>query len=146
MRERRRGKKLGYSKDARKALLRGLARALLLHGAVKTSRPRAKQLRGFVDRLVTAAKKETIAARRQILATLGGDEETVARLFKRLPVFKERTSGFTRLIPLSERRGDGSLRTRVEWTDKEKKVEKSLPAGRQVAGVEKVEKGEKKKA
>lgn len=124
MRKRRKGRKLGYARDARKALLRGLVRALVLHEAIETSRPRAKQLRGFIDRLVTTTKKGTIAAKRQVVTSLGGDKETATRLFKKLPAFKERKSGFTRLIPLSERRGDGSLRTRVEWTDKEKKVER----------------------
>lgn len=123
-RHRSRVKKLGRTRDARKALLRGLLRSLVLYGHVETSRPRAKALRAFADRLVTTARKETVAAKRHVLAALGGDEETVARLFKKLPAFKERTSGLTRLIPLSERRGDGSLRTRIEWTDKEKKVSK----------------------
>lgn len=142
MRKRKKGRKLGYSGKARRALLRGLVRALVLYGAVETSHSRAKELAGFTGRLVTTAKKDSIAAKRQILAALGGDEKTVTRLFKRLPIFKERTSGFTRLIPLYTRRGDSSLRVRVEWTDKEKKVEKV----EKVAEVEKVEKGEKKKA
>lgn len=124
MRKRKKGRKLGYSGRARKALLRGLVRALVLHGRLETSSARAKELARFVDHLVTTVKKETIAAKRQVLATLGGDEETVTRLFKRLPVFKGRTSGFTRLIPLGTRQGDNSLRVRVEWTDKAEKVPK----------------------
>lgn len=124
MRKRKKGRKLGYSGKARRALLRGLVRTLVLHGGIETLSARAKELAGFVDHLVTTAKKETIAAKRQVVATLGGDEETVTRLFKRIAAFKERKSGFTRIIPLGQRRGDGALMVRVEWTDRTEKVPK----------------------
>lgn len=144
MRKRKKGGRLGRTYGARRGLLRGLLRSLVLHGTIETSSPRAKILRGFVDHLVTIVKKGTIASRRQAIAVLAGDEATVVKLFEKIPTFGTRTSGFTRSTPLASRRGDDSLRVRMEWTDKEKKVEKALPAGRQVARVAKVAKVEKR--
>lgn len=118
MRHRRQIKRLGRTQGARRALLRGLARSLVTHGRIETSLSSAKELRGFIDRLVGLAKKNTLAAHRRILADLGDDKKTVAGLFKIVPGFSQRTSGFTRLVPLGERRGDNSMRMKIEWTDK----------------------------
>lgn len=137
MRHRRHIKRLGRTQGARRALLRGLARSLVKHGRIETSASSAKELRGFVDRLVGLAKKDTLAAHRRILADLGDDKKTVEGLLKIVPGFSQRTSGFTRLIPLGERRGDNSMRTRIEWTDK---VEKAL----KVPNISKVSKASQK--
>lgn len=125
MRHRRHIKRLGRTQGARRALLRGFARSLVLHGRIETSLSSAKELRGFIDRLVSLAKKNTLAARRRILADLGDDKKTVKSFLEIVPGFSQRTSGFTRLIPLGERRGDNSMRTRIEWTDRKEKVEKA---------------------
>lgn len=141
MRKRKKGGRLGRTHGARRGLLRGLARSLVLHGTIETSSPRAKMLRGFVDHLVTIAKKGTVASRRQVLAVLAGDEETVVKLFEKIPTFGTRTSGFTRSTPLGSRRGDDSLRVRVEWTDKEKKALKVSKVSRVPQAEEKSKKG-----
>lgn len=122
MRKRTIGGRLGRTYGARRGLLRGLFRSLVLHGAIETSGPRAKTLRGFVDRLVTVAKKGTLAARRQVLSSLAQDEEIASKLFQKIPAFGARASGFTRSIPLGSRRGDSSFRVRIEWTDKEERA------------------------
>lgn len=120
MPHRRKVLKLGRTGGARKALLRGLTRALVKHGEIETSAPRAKVLRGYVDRLVSLAKKDGLVVKKRVLSKLGGDKETSQRLFRVAPLFSGRSSGFTRTIPLGTRRGDSSLRARVEWTDKGK--------------------------
>lgn len=143
MTHRRKVLKLGRTGGARKALLRGLTRALVRHGEIETSAPRAKVLRGYVDRLVSLAKKDGLVVKKRVLSKLGGDEETSQRLFKIAPLFSGRSSGFTRTIPIGTRRGDSSLRARVEWTDKGK-LTKSAQAGKEIElKEEKVKKAKK---
>lgn len=116
MRKRVYGRKLSRKKDAKRALLTGLVRALAKKGSIETSAARAKALKSFVDKLVSRAQKNSLAARRLVLARLGGDKETTTLIFdKILPRVGKRTSGFTRLIKLGTRPGDRSKRVRVEW-------------------------------
>lgn len=121
------GKKVGRTKDAKKALFRGLVRSLVKNGAIKTSEARAKAVKPFVDRLLVLAKKDTLGARRMVTTRLGGDEKTAGRLFAEiLPRVGNRTSGFTRIIRLNPRRGDASKRVRLEWVEA-KNEEKEKP-------------------
>lgn len=115
---------------AKKALVRGLVRALAKKGAVKTTDTRAKLVKHFVDKTVSAAKLDTVAARRCVLSLLGGDEETTGRIFALLPSFKDRTGGFVKIIHLVSRRGDASKQVKLEWVvdlPKSQKLKK-LPA------------------
>lgn len=107
------------SKEAvRLALARGLVRSLVIHGAVETTEVKAKELRPFVDNLVTHAREGTEAARRLVLARLGQDKEAVEGLFAHVAQINSRTSGFTRIIKLGRRVGDWAPTARLEWVDK----------------------------
>src|SRR5262245_27557666 len=101
-------RKLNRSAEHRHALMRNLARALFEHERIITTVAKAKEARRFVEKLITLAKRGTIAARRQAVAKLH-DEASVARLFKEIgPRFADRPGGYTRVIKRAERRlGDG---------------------------------------
>src|SRR6202035_5643891 len=108
MRHLKAGRKLGRNASHRLALFRHLARALIEHGRIITTVEKAKEVRPFVEKLVTLAKKGTLHARRLAIARLR-DKESVAKLFNELAEgFKDRPGGYTRVIKRHERRlGDG---------------------------------------
>jgi large subunit ribosomal protein L17 len=105
--------------DRRKALLRGLARAMLLHEAINTTEPRAKELRRFVERLITISKRGDVAARRLALQKLP-DKLLVEKLFDvYAPRFESRAGGYTRIIKLGPRKGDAAPMVRIEFVEHE---------------------------
>ncbi len=92
---------LHRDKRQRTALLRSLARSLVLHEGITTTVAKAKELRPFVERLVTTAKKNTLASRRDISTTLGGAATTVKKLHDDIaPRYKSRAGGYTRITLL----------------------------------------------
>lgn len=112
-------------KQTRRALLRGQVRSLVKNGAIETSQARARALKSFVDKLVSAAKENNLAARRRVEARLGGDRQTTRLLFSEIaPKFEDRISGFTRIIKLGRRLGDRSERVKIQWVEGKKKEEK----------------------
>lgn len=112
------GKKLSRGKKGREALLRSLVRAIVVSGKIVTTRAKAKATIGQIDKLITLAKKGTLDSRRRVLAFLGNDRETAERLVNILaPSFPNRNSGYTRIILLPSRKGDGAQMARLEWTD-----------------------------
>lgn len=116
MRKRVFGKKLSRDKGARRALFRSLVRALVLHGRIVTTKAKAKAIQGQIDKLVNTAKKDNVSGQRAVLSYLGNDRETAESIVKKIaPTFEKRTSGFTRIIPLPERRGDLAQMVRLEW-------------------------------
>ena len=118
MRKRVFGRKFGRDTDSRKALLRSLVRALVLSGKIETTRAKAKGVQGDIDKLVTLARKGGISQRRNALKELGNDRRTVNEIFdKVVKVFQNRTSGFTRIIPLVLRKGDSAQMVRLEWVE-----------------------------
>ena len=89
-------------------MLATMAGQVIQHGRIKTTGPRAKEVRGVVDRLVTIAKKDDLHARRQAAAVLK-DKSIVRRLFEDVaPDFDDRNSGYTRILKLGPRLGDGA--------------------------------------
>ena len=93
----------GRSSKQRKALMKSLARSLVLHERISTTEAKAKALRPFVERLVTYAKKNTLATRRLAIARLG-DEQAVAKLFSTIgPRYGTRTGGYTRVVKRAKR-------------------------------------------
>lgn len=126
MRHRLAGRKLGRNTHERRSLFRNLISSLILKERIKTSLAKAKTIKPLVDKLMTQAKKNTLAARRRVLAVLY-DRQTVDKLFKELaPRTGKRFSGFTRIRRLGRRLGDNSLMAQMEWVDQkiEKKAEK----------------------
>ncbi|WP_163469880.1 50S ribosomal protein L17 [Fusobacterium sp. IOR10] len=101
-------RKLGRRADHRKAMLKNLTISLVREERIETTVTRAKELRKFLDRMVTLGKKGTLADRRRAFAFLR-DEEAVAKLFNDLaPKYAERNGGYTRIIKTSVRRGDSA--------------------------------------
>jgi large subunit ribosomal protein L17 len=109
VRHAKRGRKLGREAAHRKAMLGTMAGQLITHGRIKTTEPKAKELRGVVDRLITVAKKEDgLAARRQAVKVLK-DKTVLRRLFEDVaPDLDDRNSGYTRILKLGSRPGDGA--------------------------------------
>ncbi|MGD0309487.1 MAG: 50S ribosomal protein L17 [Acidobacteriota bacterium] len=108
MRHRNAGRKLGRKTPHRIMMFRNLVTSLLDKERVRTTLPRAKEARPIAERMITLGKRESLHARRQALAFVK-DPEVVSKLFKTLaPRFAERPGGYTRIIRLGFRQGDGA--------------------------------------
>ncbi len=117
MKKRIYGKKLSRSRTARDAMYRSLIVALARYGRIETTKAKAKAVQVQVEKLVTTAKKGTLASYRSVLAYLANDKKTAKLLVNEIaPKFK-RESGYTRIIPLGQRRGDNTKMARLEWVD-----------------------------
>lgn len=114
MRHRKAGRRLGRDSAHRKATMKHLAVALFTHNAIETGLAKAKELRRFAEPLVTLAKTDTVANRRHAFAKLRSDE-AVRRLFTTIgPANAERPGGYTRILRLGTRVGDGAQKARIE--------------------------------
>ena len=92
---------LRRGKRQRTALLRSLARSLVLHEGITTTVAKAKELRPFVEKLVSTSKKNTVASRREVSSILGGSAPTVKKLHETLaPRYAKRPGGYTRIVRL----------------------------------------------
>ena len=119
MRHRMKGRKFNRSSSHRKAMLQNLASALLKHEQIKTTLPKAKDLRKVVDRLITLGKKGDLHARRRASARLP-DAEIVTKLFDTLgPRYAERNGGYTRVIRAGFRYGDAAPMAVIELVDRD---------------------------
>lgn len=115
--------KLGRTASHRDAMLRNMAMSLLEHRVIKTTDAKAKALRPVVDRIISTAKKGTVAAKRQVAKTVH-QKKVFKKLFEEIvPQFEDRDSGFTRVIKLGVRRGDGAPMSVVELLTEKPKVE-----------------------
>jgi large subunit ribosomal protein L17 len=125
MRHHKGNAKLGMMTSHRKAFMRNMARNLLKHERIETTKARAKESRKLVERLITLTKTDSVFSRRRAYDVLQ-DRDLVMKLFKDIaPLFKSRTSGYTRIIPLGFRRGDGADMVILELT--ERKIIEKLP-------------------
>lgn len=120
MRHRKGGKKLNRTSAHRKALNRNLTRSLILHGRIKTTVPKAKEMVPFASRLVTLAKDGSLAARRRAIEIMGEDE-AVGRLFTEIaPKFRDRPGGYLRITRMPfPRLGDKAPLAYVEFVEEE---------------------------
>src|SRR5688500_11723225 len=108
-------RKFGLEKDQRNSLMRSLARNLINENRITTTLPKAKELRPYVEKLVTKAKTGTLASRRLVISKIGGEDET-AILFKTIaPKYKDRKGGYTRIIKLSPRSLDAAPMAMIEF-------------------------------
>lgn len=108
MRHKKKLKKLGRPRAHRKALLRNQLISFFKHGRIKTTIQKAKETRKLAEKLITLAKEDTQVRRRQVFRILQ-DKEISEKLFKEIaPKFKDRNSGYTRIIKLGRRIGDGA--------------------------------------
>lgn len=113
------GKKLSRERSSRELLFVSLVESLVLNDKINTTKAKAKAIVGLVDRLVVLAKKETLASKRQILKRLKGNKEVSTKLWTNIATtFANRPSGFTRVVPLTQRKGDMAEMVRLEWVEK----------------------------
>ncbi|NIR51030.1 50S ribosomal protein L17 [candidate division KSB1 bacterium] len=108
MRHKKVGRKLGRTASHRRALFANVASALFKHKQIKTTTAKARQVRKEVDKLITFAKRGTVADRRQVLRRID-DKNVVKNLFDEIaPAYQDRNGGYTRVIKLGRRQGDGA--------------------------------------
>ncbi len=113
------GRKLNRSGSHRKAMFANMAAALLKHEQIKTTLPKAKDLRRVVDRLITLGKRGNLHARRQALSVLR-DTKITAKLFDQLAArYKDRAGGYTRVIKAGYRYGDMAPMGLIELVDRD---------------------------
>lgn len=123
MRHRLSGRHLGRTSAHRAALYRNLANALIEHEVIKTTLPKAKELRRFVERLITLAKVDTVANRRLAFARLR-NKEMVAKLFNAVsPACASRPGGYTRILKCGFRPGDQAPMAYIMLVDRTNKDE-----------------------
>ena len=118
MRHRNHRYRLGRVSEHRTAMLRNLLVSHFRHERVSTTEAKAKAVRGLADRMITLAKRESLHARRQVLAMVP-DREVVARLFDQIAArFADRPGGYTRIIHAGVRRGDAAPLVYLELVDR----------------------------
>jgi len=117
MRHRVAHRKLGRTTPHRMSLLRNLAASLIQHERIRTTEAKAKELRPFVEKLVTLGKRDSLHARRRALSILP-QKDVVRKLFSEVsPRFSERPGGYTRILKLGHRLGDGASMAFIEFVD-----------------------------
>jgi large subunit ribosomal protein L17 len=117
MRHRKSGRQLSRNSSHRWALMRNLITALLRIEKIQTTDPKAKELRRWVDRVITLGKEGSLHARRQVLGIVQ-DKAVVRKLFDTIaPRFKERAGGYTRIIKIGWRHGDAAQMSLIELVE-----------------------------
>lgn len=118
MRHRKSGRQLGRNSSHRHAMFRNMANSLTTHEIIKTTLPKAKELRRVIEPLITLAKEDSVARRRLVFAR-SGDRAVVTKLFNELaPRYKERQGGYTRIIKCGFRAGDNAPMAYIELVDR----------------------------
>ena len=119
MRHRKTGRKLNRNSPQRSSLKKGLAISIIEHESVNTTLAKAKEIRGFLEPLVTLAKENTVANQRLAYSKLRS-KEAVAKLFDELgPRYKDRPGGYLRVIKSGLRNGDKAPSAQVEFVDRQ---------------------------
>ena len=117
MRHRKSGKQLGRDSSHRKAMFRNMAVSLIEHEVIKTTLPKAKELRRVAEPLITLAKNDSVANRRLAFARMGS-KQAVGKLFTELaPRYNERPGGYTRILKCGFRPGDAAPMAFIELVD-----------------------------
>lgn len=121
-------RKLSRKSGPRKALLRGLATSVILYERVKTTLPKAKEIRPIVEKLITAAKKGDLAAIRALSSYLYGENAVQKLVTEIAPIYKDRNGGYTRIVKLGNRPGDNAPVAIIELVDMDKLAKAAVPA------------------
>lgn len=132
MRHQKSGRKLNRTASHRKALMMNMASSLVLHKRIRTTDAKAKELRGYIERLVTYAKKESVHGRRLIQKKLPGSlGKKVANILIHdiAPEFKERNGGYTRIIKLGNRKNDNASVSLIEFVGFENLIDTEVIEG-----------------
>ena len=121
MRHRKSGRKLGRNSSHRKAMFRNMAASLFRHETIRTTLPKAKELRRVAEPLITLAKQDAVARRRLAFSRLR-DDVAVGKLFNELgPRFKDRPGGYLRILKMGLRPGDSAPMALVQLMDQPEK-------------------------
>lgn len=111
-------RKLGRDNKHRRSMLATLTKQLVINGSINTTITRAKEVRKFMDKMITYGKKGDLVSRRKALAFLHNDKKVVDKIFNELaPRYQNRDGGYTQILKLDERRGDGSLIVMLKLMD-----------------------------
>ncbi len=113
MRDARRGRKFGRETDARRALLSGLASSLIINGKIRTTEARAKEVRKFLEPIITKARKQTMIARRMVGAQLNARAAT--RVMTIAKGYENRNGGYLRITKMGTRAGDAARVALIEF-------------------------------
>ncbi len=117
MRHRKSGRQLNRNSSHRKAMFKNMANSLFLHETIRTTLPKAKELRRVVEPLITKAKIDSVSNRRNIFSKLR-DDASVAKLFTQLgPFYKDRPGGYTRILKVGFRTGDKAPMAIIQLVD-----------------------------
>ena len=109
-------RKFGRTKNLRNALLNSLALNLIVREKIETTEPKAKELRPFIEKLVTQAKKGDLATRRLVISKLSNRSKEVKKLFEVLaPKYADTKGGYTRVVKLGARKSDGAPMAIIEF-------------------------------
>ena len=118
MRHRKSGRKFNINSSHRKAMFSNMANSLFKHELIKTTLPKAKELRSFAEPLITLSKEDNVAKRRLAFSRLR-DREVVTKLFNELgPRYKNRAGGYLRIIKCGFRSGDDAPMAYIELIDR----------------------------
>jgi large subunit ribosomal protein L17 len=146
MRHRIDHRKLGRTTEHRIAMLRNQAVSLVRHDRIRTTLEKAKELRRFVEKLITLAKKDTLASRR-LAARHVQDPEILKKLFATLgPLYAQRPGGYTRILKLGTRRGDGAQVAIIELVGREPKFEEKTKKAKKAKAPKEAPEGKEAKA
>jgi len=117
MRHHKSGRRLGRNSSHRKAMYRNMASSLIMHETIRTTVPKAKELRRVIEPMITLAKEDSVANRRLAFDRLR-DKASVGKLFRELgPRFKERPGGYLRILKTGHRPGDAAPMALVQLLD-----------------------------
>ncbi len=115
-------RKLGRTNKHRKSMLSNLTKDLIMNERIETTETRAKEVRKFLDKMVTYGKDGSLVSRRKALAFFHNDKEVVEKVFNDLAKrYEKRNGGYTRILKLTERRGDDALMVILELVEEDAK-------------------------
>ncbi len=139
-------RKLGRDNKHRRSMLATLTKQVVMNGSIKTTVTRAKEVRKSVEKMITYGKKADLVARRKALAFLHNDKKVVDKIFNELaPRYATRNGGYTQILKLDERRGDGALIVILRLMDNAPVVEeKEAPKAKKATKTKKEETKEEK--
>jgi len=116
MKHHKKGRKFGRVRKVRVALMRSLARALVLNGKIETTVAKAKELRPFVEKMITLSKKDSVSSRRLVEARMGNDKEVSKKLHEEIaPKYKDRAGGYTRVVKLGTKADPSNDKAVIEF-------------------------------
>ena len=120
MKKQKKGRKFNRKRDQRRALMKSMARSLILNGRIETTEAKAKELSPFVQKKITKAKKGGLSAKRELLKDFSN--RVVKKLIEEMaPLYKKRHGGYTRIIKTGVRKKDSAKMAIIEFVDLENK-------------------------